>query len=114
MHAVQQQLEAAHHAASLEAAHPAASGEWKYKQARDAGTLALFLVKGCDPDCTKAQLDYYHKRKPPSGPGVNENSALRTDPDAATRSAGELDEDQQAMVDQSIADSLGVGANTTS
>jgi Domain of unknown function (DUF4150)/GHH signature containing HNH/Endo VII superfamily nuclease toxin 2 len=105
MHAVQQQLEASHHEASK---------EWKYKDARDAGVLALSLVKGCDPDCTKAQLDYYHKRKPPNGPGVNENSTLRTDPDAATRSMGELDEEQQAMVDQSVADSLGIGANATS
>jgi hypothetical protein len=104
LHAVQQQFEAAHHA----------NGEqWTYAQARDAGVLGLSLLKDCDPDCTKAQLDHYHKQQPPDGPGVSDNSNLRTDPMADTRSRGQLTEDQQGIVDQSVADSLGIGINTT-
>jgi len=106
LHAVQQQMEAAHHANG---------GKWTFQQARDAGVTAHALVyPDCNPDCTKKQLDNYHKQKKPDGPAVGENTDLRTDPQAGSRSRGDLTEDQQAMVDQAVADSLGIGGNSTS
>jgi hypothetical protein len=87
LHAVQQQLEAAHHQKN--------SG-WNYKEARDAGLKAHSLVyPDCDPQCTQTQLDAYHNQPKPNGPGCDEKTALRTDPQAGTRSRGLLTPVQQ-------------------
>jgi len=98
-HAFQQQLEAAHHATK---------GSWTYKDARDAGVQAHHAVNpqcknppGQSPDCTTAQLDRYHKDRC----GVDDSTPLRTDPQAATRSAGTLT-DQQAKAAQAAADRI--------
>jgi Domain of unknown function (DUF4150)/GHH signature containing HNH/Endo VII superfamily nuclease toxin 2 len=106
LHAVQQQLEAAYHSKD---------GQWTYKQAREAGGLAHSLVyPHCDPECIQRQLDGYHTQAKPDGPGVNDDTSLRTDPGAGTRSAGTLGEDEQALVDQAVADAKGIGINATS
>jgi hypothetical protein len=93
-HAFQQKLEAAHHAQST--SNPAT---WKYKDARDAGVGAQSAINPqCDPACTKAQLDTYHKDRC----GLDENTALRTDPDAATRSVGTLDAAQTSALQKML------------
>jgi hypothetical protein len=91
-HAFQQKLEAAHHAQS-------SNGTWAYKDARQAGIDAQSAVNPqCDPECTKAQLDAYHKDRC----GVDEDTPLRTDPDAGTRSVGELDPTEASKLQQSL------------
>jgi hypothetical protein len=99
-HAFQQQMEAAHHAQST-----TTPATWKYKDARNAGVKAHQAVNpqcanppGQTPDCTSAQLDAYHKDRC----GVQDDSDLRTDPDAATRSAGTLDAGQQKALNQEL------------
>jgi hypothetical protein len=73
----------------LEAAHDAKKGKWTYKDARDTGVKAHKAVNPqCSEKCTKAQLDAYHKEQC----GIKENTELRTDPQAGTRSVGKLDD----------------------
>lgn len=58
---------------------------------------------GQTPDCTTAQLDAYHKDRC----GVQDDTDLRTDPDAATRSAGALDAEQQLALNQELSQVTG-------
>lgn len=88
-HAYQQKLEAAHHEKN---------GKWTYADARQAGADAHSAINGCNPDCTKAQLDAYHKDRC----GVDDGTELRTDPEAATRSVGKLDAEQAAALQKSL------------
>jgi hypothetical protein len=89
-HAFQQKLEAAHHKKNK---------KWKYKDARNTGVKAHKAVNPqCREGCTKAQLDSYHKERC----GTKENTELRTDPKAATRSAGKLNASQLRAVAREI------------
>ena len=68
----------------LEAAHNKKRKAWSYKDARDTGVKAQKAVNPqCRKECTKAQLDAYHKDRC----GLRENTRLRTDPQAGTRSS---------------------------
>lgn len=101
-HAIQQGVEAAY-SQRLHAPHTAmSSGEsnWTYAEARDAGVYAQSLVfPDCDPDCTTAQLDEYHKASPPDGPGLSDDTPIRSDMGAEGRSRGNLSSSQQAKLD---------------
>ncbi|MCO6442085.1 MAG: DUF4150 domain-containing protein [Nitrococcus mobilis] len=90
----------------VEAAHDKENGGWTYADARDTGAAAQKAVNPqCSKDCTKAQLDAYHKDRC----GLDDNTPLRTDPDAATRSAGTLAPAQKAAITKLIKASLGIG-----
>ncbi len=93
MHAVQQQLEAAYGARNglfTPPSWPAGVSKWTYAEARDAGVIAhSFCFPHCRSECIAAQLDAYHMKPPPDGPGVTEDTPVRTDPGAATQSQGE-------------------------
>jgi hypothetical protein len=89
-HAFQQKLEAAHHSQNK---------GWTYADARQAGVDAHSAINPqCNADCTKAQLDAYHKDRC----GAEETTPLRTDPDAATRSVGTLDANETAALQSSL------------
>jgi hypothetical protein len=99
---------------TLEATHDMRSGAWSYKDAREAGTLAHSLVyPDCNPKCIEAQLDAYHNQSAPDGPGVDDDSILRTDPDASTRSAGKLTKAQEDRVFDAVDDILSRTSTTT-
>jgi hypothetical protein len=105
-HAVQGQFEAAFSVRNAASSVPIGNGgtsSWNYGQARDAGVAAQTIVfPDCDPDCTAAQLDKYHKQKPPDGPGVDDDTPVRTDLDVEDRSAGELTSLQQGQTNTQI------------
>jgi hypothetical protein len=102
LHAVQQQLEAAHHAKNK---------KWSYKDACQTGVAAHSIVyPQCNPACIEAQLDAYHNQKAPDGPGAGDNTELRTDPQAGTRSRGDLDAAQQQEVRNRVQQIRGVGS----
>ena len=89
-HAFQQGLEAAYHEKSE---------GWSYGEARDTGVKAHKAVNPqCSEECTKAQLDAYHKDKC----GADENTRLRTDPQASTRSRGELNPVQDLSLRRAV------------
>jgi hypothetical protein len=101
-HAVQGQLERAYNNAPNAPNAPLSSGvsNWTYGQARDVGLMAhrlTFPASNCSPDCIAAQLDSYHTQASPDGPGVNENTPVRSD--LGTRSEGDLSNAAQAEVD---------------
>jgi hypothetical protein len=99
-HAFQQKLEAAAHAKSR-----SKPKTWTYGKARDTGVAAQSAVNPqCDPACTKAQLDSYHKDRC----GVDENTPLRTDADAGTRSVGELTASQKIAEKAALKKMFGV------
>ncbi|APZ94360.1 PAAR-like domain-containing protein [Fuerstiella marisgermanici] len=89
-HAFQQKLEAAHHSKN---------GSWTYKDARNTGVKAHKAVNGqCSEECTTAQLDAYHKDRC----GMDDSTPLRTDPQAGTRSAGNLNTKQKNALQSAI------------
>lgn len=94
LHAVQQQLEAAYHQKK---------DGWTYREARDAGIMAHSLMyPDCNPKCIEKQLDAYHNQDKPDGPGCDDKTPLRTDPDAATRSAGTLSVEAREAVKKAV------------
>ena len=101
-HAVQQQLEAAYNqspSAPRTAMSVGGQSNWTYGQARDAGLEAQSITKpGCDRACTKAQLDAYHNKAPPNGPGCNDSTPVRSDLGAHGRPTGSLTTEAQAHV----------------
>jgi hypothetical protein len=101
-HAIQQGIEAAYNQRMKAPNTPMSSGvsNWTYSDARDAGVFAQMLVlPDCNPECTKAQLDAYHNAPPPDGPGVNDETPLRSDTGAEGRSIGELTSRMQSQLD---------------
>jgi hypothetical protein len=50
------------------------AGSWPYKKASGASAESLKKA-GCDPECTKAQVDAYHKRSAK----INDDTPLRAD-----------------------------------
>jgi len=50
------------------------AGKWKYQEARDAAADVAKEKVGCEPECTKAQLDAYHTKV-----GMNDGTDLRAD-----------------------------------
>jgi Domain of unknown function (DUF4150)/GHH signature containing HNH/Endo VII superfamily nuclease toxin 2 len=98
-HAFQQKIEAAHHAQN---------GGWTYKDARQAGVDAQSAINPqCDPACTQAQLDGYHKDRC----GLDEDTPLRTDKDAGTRSVGDLDATEASALQKSLDKLTGTGSS---
>ncbi len=91
LHAFQGQVESAYHDKKK---------SWNYQEARDAGAKAhKTAYPQCDEKCIKSQLDEYHDKKC----GVNENTELRTDPKAGSRSAGKLSNEQERVLEDTIA-----------
>lgn len=69
-----------------------ADAKWTYKDARETGVFAHSQAfPHCNPDCTRKQLDDYHK-----GAGVDDDTPVRTDPVA--RTGGKLSPEQSASV----------------
>lgn len=106
LHAVQGQLERAFNNRPGAPSTPMTSGvsNWTYEQARDSGIMAhrlTFPKSGCSPDCIAKQLDAYHSQKDPDGPGVSNNSPMRSD--LVKRSEGTLKKAAQAEVDVAAA-----------
>ena len=93
MHAVQQRFEAAYGARAesfTPPSWPRGVSKWTYAESRDAGVVAhSFCFPHCRSECIAAQLDAYHQKPAPDGPGVKEDTPVRTDADAETRSQGE-------------------------
>jgi len=58
----------------------------------------------CDEKCTKAQLDSYHKDRC----GMEDDTEIRTDPQAGTRNAGDLSDAQDAALQDNLAQINGV------
>jgi hypothetical protein len=57
--------------------HPNDESYWDYGEARDAGVAAHSRVfPHCEPECTRAQLDHYHKTKL----GLDDSAPMRTNP----------------------------------
>lgn len=113
LHAVQQQMEARFNqrTTALKTWPPKGESKWTYKEAKEAGTLAHSLIfPGCNPLCTEKQLDNYHKQKKPNGPEVDNQTPVRSDPQADTRSQGTLTSAQQKAVDQATAKVRGIGS----
>lgn len=53
---------------------------WNYAEAREAGVAAhKKAFPHCNSECTRRQLDEYHKGDPPAGAGVDDDTALRSD-----------------------------------
>jgi hypothetical protein len=99
-HAFQQKLEAEFHEKSRNDPET-----WSYKNARDTGVAAQSAINPqCDPACTKAQLDSYHKERC----GVEEDTPLRTDADAGTRSVGVLTAPQDSLFKAALKKIAGV------
>jgi hypothetical protein len=109
LHAVQGQLEGAFNAAGSILCEWAGAGpligkgkrgpavsKWNYKQARDVGTMAhKTAFPHCNAVCIQNQLDEYHKEK-----GINDDTALRTDP--VSRKGGKLSDDQIKQVQEEV------------
>jgi hypothetical protein len=74
---------------------------WSYEDARNTGAVAMQMVfPQCDRDCVDAQLDAYHKQKPPDGPGVSNETPVRTDMrNGIEDSGGPLNAQQQSFLD---------------
>jgi hypothetical protein len=89
----------------LEAAH---GEEWTYQQVRDCGVKSHQAVNPqCKPECTEAQLDDYHQRQC----GIKPDIKLHIDPQSGTRSCGELDENQEIMLNDEIDKIKGISKN---
>lgn len=74
----------------LEAAHDKNNKSWKYEDARETGVKAHKAVNPqCSEECTRAQLNAYHQDRC----GIEDDTELRTDPDAGTRSGPSNAED---------------------
>jgi hypothetical protein len=75
-----------------------AISHWNYGEARDAGVLShKTAFPHCNAACTKEQLDEYHKSC-----GIDETTALRSDPGVETRSAGDLPPEGKKLVDEAV------------
>src|SRR5574340_303518 len=60
------------------------------------------MYPDCNPKCIEKQLDAYHNQDKPDGPGCDDKTPLRTDPDAATRSAGTLSVEAREAVKKAV------------
>jgi hypothetical protein len=103
-HAVQQGLEDAYNQRLMRPNKAMSSGtsNWSYGEAKKTALVAMSIVKPeCNPECTAAQLDAYHNKPPPDGPGVNDDTPLRSDLDADDRSTGTLSAAAQRKLDTS-------------
>ena len=105
LHEIQGQLERAFNNRPGAPNTPLSSGvsNWNYGQARDTGVMAhrlTFPDSKCDPDCIGKQLDAYHKKKAPDGPGVDDSTPVRSD---IGRSGGPIPSAAQAEVDVAAA-----------
>ncbi len=90
----------------LEAAHDKKNGKWSYKDASEAGAKSNKAVNPqCSEECTKAQLDAYHKDRC----GMEDDTELRTDPEAGTRSSGTLTANQKRILKKAVKAVLGIG-----
>lgn len=83
-----------------------AVSKWKYSDARDTGMLAhKTAFPHCNSQCIKKQLDDYHKGEC----GLDEDEPLRSDPGAATRSAGTLTKPQEQALQSAVNAVKGIG-----
>jgi hypothetical protein len=85
LHAVQGQLERAFNERGVPGTPIGTGGvsNWTYGEARGVGVMAhrvTFPKSACSPDCIAAQLDAYHQQGAPDGPGVNNQTPVRSDP----------------------------------
>lgn len=113
-HAVQQQIETAYNKRLFAPKTVMSDGKgisnWTYGEARDAGVAAQTIVMPeCDPECTKAQLDDYHKKPPPDGPGCDEHTPVRSDMGSDGRSTGTLNSGQEAKLGRRLLTVLAKG-----
>lgn len=75
-----------------------AISKWTYGDARDTGMLAhKTAFPHCNSICVKKQLDEYHKEC-----GVKEDTPLRSDPGADSRSSGSLTSEQEMAIDNAV------------
>ncbi len=82
--------------------------KWNYQQARDAGAKAHAIAfPWCTQACIEKQLDDYHNKC-----GIKNDTPLRTDPAAAKRSSGKLDDQQLAKLSEVANKIKGVGTET--
>jgi hypothetical protein len=66
------------------------------------------IFPGCKPECTEKQLDNYHTQKKPHGPEVDNQTPVRSDPQAATRSKGSLTAAMRKAVNKAVAAVKGI------
>lgn len=86
-----------------------AVSKWTYKDARDTGVLAhKTAFPHCNAKCIEKQLDEYHKDKC----GLDDDSPLRTDPDADCRSVGTLSSTQESAIKDAIKAVKGISTGT--
>jgi len=101
LHAVQGQLERAFNARGVPGTQVGNGvSNWTYSEAKGVGVMAhrtTFPDADCSSDCVAAQLDAYHKQKSPDGPGVGDDTPVRSD--LVKRSEGKLSAAQQQQVD---------------
>jgi len=101
LHAVQGQLERAFNARGTPGTRCGNGvSNWNYGEAKGVGVMAhrtTFPDSKCSPDCVAAQLDAYHTQQKPAGPGVSDDTPLRSD--LVKRSEGKLTAPQQQQVD---------------
>lgn len=117
LHAVQQGMEAAYNKRkdTLKSWGSDGASKWTYGEARNAGVLAHSAVyKDCNPKCVKKQLDAYHEQNKPKGPGCDGDTPVRSDPQAATRSKGTLNQAQNKALSDAKAAVKGIGSTSTS
>lgn len=101
LHAVQGQLERAFNARGVPGTQVGNGvSNWTYGEAKNTGVMAhrlTFPKSDCSSDCVEAQLDAYHKQDNPAGPGVTDETPVRSD--LGKRSEGSLDAAQQLEMD---------------
>jgi hypothetical protein len=101
LHAVQGQLESGFNARGVPGTRVGNGvSNWTYGEAKGVGVMAhrtTFPDAQCNPDCVSAQLDAYHKQKSPDGPGLKDDTPVRSD--LGTRSQGSPTRSQQSEVD---------------
>lgn len=108
LHAVQSQLEGAFNDRNTILCEWENSGKtgkgvnqskWNYAEARSAGVTAHKIAfPHCNPACVEKQLDSYHKDEC----GFDDDTPLRSDPGAATRSSGNLTRTQQSALNDAV------------
>lgn len=108
LHAVQSQLEGAHNSIGQTLCEWENTGKtgkganvsrWNYGQAKNAGMTAHNIAfPHCNPKCIEKQLDAYHKKEC----GIKDNTPLRSDPNADTRSCGKLTHSQEKALDDAV------------
>lgn len=114
LHAVQSQLEGAYNDRGVILCEWENSGKtgkginqskWNYKEARSTGVTAHKIAfPHCNAACVEKQLDAYHKDEC----GFDEDTPLRSDPGAATRSSGDLTRTQESALNDAVEAAKGI------